>query len=338
MKIRILQPVLPFLALPLLSVAALGQTTGVAHPDEFDDTTAQAPRQTLHYAKPSHDADSSTAVIQAAPASSAPATVQSYPATAPVSETSYPATGSAPAVAAEPTPALIIRQPDPSSVVITAAPATYTPVQSASLPVAHQAAIEDDSGIVMSVPLRPHELGSGTVLKTRLNQNFSTENTTVGAAFSAELLADAGHSGEVLLPAGSVIRGHITAVHGGKRIGGPASLRLQPTSVTLPDGSTYPLHATVSGLDGYADGKVTDEGAIQPKGHPKETAAALGLTTTAAAVTGAVVGGGVGAVVGAGIGAGIGTVVWLKQDQQETLPAGTGIYLSLDEPLQLAPR
>ena len=330
-KFRILQPVLPFLALPLLAASALGQTTGVSNPDQLNDTDAGAPpRQTLHYVKPAN-ADSTAPVAQtSAPAVSTPE-AQSYPATGPASEVSFPATGPvtvtvAATQSAQPAPALIVRQPEPN------------PAQTAYVQPEHLAPANDDSGIVMAAPDVPFQLGSGTVLKARLDQQFSTETTTVGTAFTAQLLADAGHSGEVLLPAGSVIHGRVTAVHGGKRIGGPASLRLQPQSVTLPDGATYPLLATVSGVDGDLDGHVTDEGAIQPNGHPKQTAEALGLTTAAATVTGAVIGGGVGAVVGAGIGVGVGTIVWLKQDQQEHLPSGTTLYFSLDEPLQLSPR
>ncbi len=320
-KFRILQPVLPFLALPLLTVSALGQATGVAHPDRLNDV--DTPQQSDHYVKPSHTPASDSTPVQA----NTSINEQSYPATGAVPQISDPSTGTAGGQTAA-MPALIVRQPTAS---------TYAPVQTASAQPQRRELADDDDGIVSSVAYSPHELNSGTVLKARLKESLSTETAVVGKAFSAELLADAGHSGEVLLPAGSIVHGRVTAVHGGKRIGGPASIRLQPQSVTLPDGTVYPLRATVSGIDDYSDSRVTDEGAVQLKGHPRETAAALGLATGAAAVTGAVVGGGVGAVVGAGIGAGIGTVVWLKQDQQEKLPADTTIYFSLDEPLQLNP-
>lgn len=314
---------LPFLALPLLALSALGQTTGVSHPDQQNDTDALT--QTAHYAKPSHATVAVPQETKAAVAETAASTPY---------DVSYPATGPAPQALpkAQATPALIVRQPAP------ARNSNGTHIEAASYQPEPREPADNDDGIVTTVPTRPHELASGTVLKARLKESLSTQKTAVGSSFSAVLLADAGHSGEVLLPAGSIIHGRITAVHGGKRIGGVASMRLQPQSVTLPDGTLYPLQATVSGLDGYADGKVTDEGAIQAKGHPKETAAALGLATGTAAVTGAVVAGGVGAVIGAGIGAGIGTVVWLKQDQQEKLPPDTILYFSLDEPLQLASR
>ena len=332
MRLRILQPVLPFLALPLLSACALGQATGVAHPDQLDDSIATT--QGDHYVKPSH---------RSAPELPAPV-VQASPQDAPTQQAaqtsdepqSFPATGSAPARTAascpspQPTPALIERTQTTAS---STNYESHQPVQTASLKLAGA-----DDGVVSSVPNVPHQLNSGVVLKARLDQTLSTENSTVGSAFSAALLADVGHDGEVLLPAGSVVRGRITAVRGSKIVGSAASIRLQPEAVTLPDGTHYALHATVSDLDGFDGARVTDEGAIQARVNPKVAGGAAGLTTTTGAVTGAMIGGGVGAAVGATVGAGVGAYWWIKGNRQETLPQGTTIYFSLDEPLQLNPR
>ena len=338
MKTSLLRPVLPFLALPLLTASALGQTTGVAHPDSDSDTTIQTQAGTDHYVKPTHAATSEAVQASTQTTASTPATEpQSYPATA----SSYPATGPASAAPvtremapAEPT--LSERRPLPP-VSISGSAATCAPVQTAHADEGRRE-LDGDDGIVLAAPDRAHELHAGTILRVRLDQTVSTEETPVGTRFSAQLLSAAGHSGEIMLPAGSTVLGRVTKVHGGKRITGAASLRLQPDTVNLPDGTSYHLAATVSGLEGYTDSKVNGEGTIIAKTHPEVDVAALGLTTGAAAVTGAVVGGGVGAAVGAGIGAGVGTYLWLNREHQETLPSGTGLLLSLDEPLQVSPR
>ncbi len=322
MKLKYLQPVLPFVALPLFTVSALAQTTGVSHPEQ-DDSTAVTPAQSSHYVMPSH---------QSAQAPTTPQ--QSYPATAPAPAASYPATGPAPTQDATPTPALIVRQP-----LSSAAPAghpadSYAPAETARYEPEPAGASREDDGVVQ-IRLVPHQLNEGVVLKTRLDQPLSTETSVRGTEFTAQLLADAGHSGEVLLPAGSVIHGRVTQVHGGKRINGTASIRLQAESVTLPDGSSYPLRATVSGITSDEDQHVNAEGAIQPNTHPKKTAIAIGSVTGAGTIMGAALGAGVGAGVGALVGAGAGTIFWLKQDSQTTLPQGTTIFFSLDEPLQL---
>ncbi len=333
-KLKSLPPVLsllPALASPLFAVAALGQTTGVSRPEEsperFDAaTTAQAE----HYVKPSH--------ANAAPVS--------YP-------TSYAATGPAPSAPAESypaanhTPALIVREPAAACTLPSTAPTGQSSVETAGLRSERGESTDhgeraphagDDDGIVLSVPQNPHELNLGTVLKARLTHTVSTETTHVGAPFSAELIGEVARGGEVFLPAGSVIHGRVTAIHGGKRIGGLAAIRLRPDSVTLPDGTRYVLHASVSDVEGFDDIHVNDEGVIQPRTYPKTTLAVLGGTTATAAVAGALIGGGVGAVVGAGIGAGVGAYWWLNRDHQETLPPGSTLYFSLDEPLELNPR
>ncbi len=353
------QPLFSALALPLLAASGLAQTTGVAHPDTPDDTvqTTGQPATTDHYVMPSHVNAPAPAPAQAYTATatypvqnpgtavSYPATAVSYPATAvsyPATAVSYPATGSAaqpiPAPgdqapqSTEPSPALLTRQPgagQPSSF------AAYPPAETAAA--RHERLADGDYGIVTEVPAQPFELPAGTVLKTRLDTHIGTEETRVGTQFTAQLLAEAGHGGHVLLPAGSVIRGRVTTAHGGRRIAGSAALRLQPESITLPDGVVYRLDATLSDVEGADIVHVNSEGTVKPKTDVKATAAVLGGTAAVAAVTGAVIGGGVGALVGAGIGAGIGTVVWLRQDQQATLPVGTTLFFSLDQSLQLNP-
>jgi hypothetical protein len=232
----------------------------------------------------------------------------------------------------------------PSATVTVTTPAPSTPVlyqrnpptQSAS--VSTMGAVGDPDGqIVTEVPIGPNELPIGAHLNGTLQQPISTKTTLQGSRFTATLSAEVGRNGVVLLPAGSIVYGRITRIHGGRRISGPSAIRLQPESVSLPDGTTYPIWAEVTDLDHYADSHVNNEGTIVGNTHPGETAAAVGLTTTSAVVVGAVVGGGVGAVVGLGVGAGAATVWWLRHDRQQELPTGTSIVFTLNTPLQLAP-
>ena len=313
MTLNTLKPVLPAILLPFLALSASAQAvTGYSHPDTSTDIAAQGD----HYVKPSQ--------AQQAPA---------Y-------QDSYPATATAPQPQAQ--PALISREPATGAPMPAVAPSQYVPYTAAPVQTAAVAAPQpgvegNDDGIVLAVPTRPHELNRGTLLHARLRETLTTQSTNVGSTFTAELLADVGHSGEVMLPAGSLIRGHISAVHGGKRISGQASMRLQPETVSLPDGTLYALNAQITDLDTTEDVRVNDEGTVVLRSHPKATAAVLGGVTATAAVTGAVIGGGVGAAVGAVAGAGVATAWWLKRDVQETLPAGSTIIFALDEPLTVTP-
>jgi hypothetical protein len=227
--------------------------------------------------------------------------------------------------------------------VTVTAPAPSTPVLIERHPVIQMAsssglgAVGDPDGqIVTEVPVGPNELPIGARLKGTLQQPISTQSTLAGSRFTATLSSDVSRNGVVLLPAGSIIYGRITRIHGGRRISGPSAIRLQPESISLPDGTTYPLRAEVTDLDHYADSHVNDEGTIVGNTHPGETAAAVGLTTTAAVVVGAVVAGPVGAGVGLGVGAGASAIWWLKHDRQQELPSGTSIVFTLNTPLQLA--
>jgi hypothetical protein len=195
---------------------------------------------------------------------------------------------------------------------------------------------DPDAMIVTSVPDVPGQLNEGTVLRARLQNPLSTEQTHVGDTFLAELVAPVMQHGQVLIPVGAQIRGRISEVHGGHRFTGRASIRLQPEVVTLPDGSSHRLYAQLIDLDNFADAHVNSEGTVIGTDHPKAMAAALGLTTASATVAGAVIGGGVGAAVGAGIGVGAGAIWWLKRDVQQELPVGTGLVFSLDEPLSVS--
>lgn len=295
-----------------LAVAALfllpaahpfAQMSGTSHPEDLDDTVPTVPVDNTHYVPPTHDAQP-----------------------APAQASAVPDPDSADNAPTEP---VLYRH---------SAPAASSPVQTAAL--THVDPTLDvtsdvNSGVVTSVPMGPNELPIGTLLKAKLQQPISTLTTAEGARFTAVLSTSVTHDGATLIPSGSFVYGRVTRIHGGRRIGGPSVIRLQPDSVSLPDGSTYKLNAEVNDIDDFQASHVNDEGTIVGSGRPALAAGAIGLSTTGAVVAGAMVGGPVGAVVGLGVGAGASTVVWLKQDRQQRLPAGTQIVFALNDSLQL---
>lgn len=191
-----------------------------------------------------------------------------------------------------------------------------------------------DAMIVTSVPEREGTLREGTLLKTKMMEMVSTETTMRGARFTAEVTEPIERNGRVIIPVGSIVEGQVTEVRGGRRITGGAALHLETRDVLLPDGTHYVVHAQVVEAGEF---KLTDEGTLKKRDHPKETLAVMGGVTGAAAVTGAVIGGGVGAAVGAGIGAGVSTVIWLKQDRQATLEKNAPLVFSLTTAMMLTP-
>ncbi len=196
---------------------------------------------------------------------------------------------------------------------------------------------DPDANIVTTVEERPGEVREGTLLRARVKQRLSTVTTQPGTKFTAELAEPVEKDGRVVLPAGAVLEGRVTEVHGGRRISGAAMMHLEPRSVTLPDGTQYMIHAQLVDTGQVGHVKVDNEGTMVRRDHPKETLAAVGLATGGAAVAGGMIGGGVGAVVGAGIGAGAGAIVWLKEDRQAVLPEDTLLVFSLTEAMPVMP-
>ncbi len=315
MQPKALKPALPALLLPFLALACPAQTySGVAHPEQGTNAV-----QTDHYVKPSS---------RVAAASQTPP---------PAYQDSYPATGTVPAQ-----PVLLPREamPAPAQAPASISEAHAVPMsaETIALPGAGSATDPADGEIVLEAPSRPHELHRGTLLHARLREALNTKTTPEGATFTAELIEDVGHHGEVMLPAGSLIRGHISSIHGGKRISGGAAMHLRPETVSLPDGTLYRLDAQLTAIDSAQDLRVNDEGTVVLHSNAKAAVAVIGGVTATAAVTGAVVGGGVGAAVGAIAGAGVGTAVYLKREVQENLPRGANVIFALDQPLVVTPR
>ena len=246
---------------------------------------------------------------------------------------------------AVPTPKV---QAKPSATVPAAAPATTEvygayvpyrgPASSSAASVSTPMPVEnpEDAMIVTSVPERKGELREGTLLKTRMMETLSTSTTLRGTRFTAEVTEPIERDGRVIVPVGSILEGQVTEVHGGRRISGAAALHLETRNVTLPDGTHYIVHAQLVDT-GKSEFKITDEGTLKRKDHPKEMLAVAGGVTGAGAVSGAMIGGGVGAIVGASIGAGVSTVIWLKQDRQATLPKDISMIFSLTTPMILTP-
>ena len=284
----------------VLPAAALSaQTTGVSRPESLDDNiTVSAP---------------------AAPAAVAASAKPAEP-------------------AATPAPVLQVRTE--------ATPAPHPELVADAMPLRADSTLESrftatpdpDAGIVTAYPAVKNGLSEGTLLRARLNQVLSSRTTVTGSHFTAELTTDVLRDGKVLLPAGATLRGRVTEIRNGHKLGGAASMHLEPESITLPDGNLYRVDARVIDLaDDEKNSRVNEEGTIIRSSHAKATFAALGLTTGSAAAAGAVLGGGVGAVVGAGIGAGVGAIWWMRRDREETLAQGTELVFSLDRNLILTP-
>ena len=163
-----------------------------------------------------------------------------------------------------------------------------------------------------------YEIPPGTELDVRLLGSLNSGTAQVEDRFEATTIADLNLDGRTAVPAGSVLRGVVTAVEPGTRTNRTSKMTVSFDQLTV-NGRSYPIRATVTQA-------IQGEGI---KGELPRTGVGAGV----GAVLGGLLGGVKGAVVGAVIGAG-GTVAATEGKEVE-LPQGTVLRMRFDAPVQL---
>jgi hypothetical protein len=164
------------------------------------------------------------------------------------------------------------------------------------------------------------EIPSGTEVDVRLQNTLSSGTAQVEDRFEGTTLVDLNVSGRTAIPAGSVMRGVVTAVEPATRTNRTARMTVSFDQVTI-DGRTYPMRGTVTE-------------AIEGSGIRGEAGRA-GAGAAVGGLLGAVLGGVKGAVLGAVIGAG-GTIAATEGKEVE-LPQGSVLRVRIDAPVQVQP-
>ena len=167
------------------------------------------------------------------------------------------------------------------------------------------------SGTRMDIPV-------GTELDVRLQQSLSSATAAVEDRFEATTLVDLKDGDRVMIPAGSVMRGVISAVTKTTRTERKGSLTLAFDQVRI-NGRDYPIRATVTQ-------------AIESEGIKGE-AGKIGAGAGVGMIIGGILGGVKGALAGILIGGG-GTIAATEGKDVE-LAAGTVLRVRLDSGLNL---
>jgi hypothetical protein len=165
----------------------------------------------------------------------------------------------------------------------------------------------------------PNEIRVGTEFDVRLQNALSSKTSQVEDRIEATTMVDLrDEDGRVTVPAGSVMRGIVTAVKRATRTDRKGSLAVTFDRVTI-NGLSYPIHATVSQA-------LESEGIMGEKQK-------IGIGAGVGAILGAILGGGKGALAGILIGGG-GTIAATEGKDVE-LASGTVLRVRLDSPLDL---
>ncbi len=180
---------------------------------------------------------------------------------------------------------------------------------------------------------------AGTTIHCRLTQTLTTGLNFQGDRFTANVSEPLMINGHEAIPAGSTLEGRISWMQRPGRIKGPGEMRLSAEKLTLPDGRTFPLNATLMTAYGAEGVKVTgEEGAVRGPTSRVKDLREVGLGMGAGGFLGTIFGGFHGAVVGGAIGGAAGLVDTLRKRGPElTLPSGTQLNYQLTRDLVIGP-
>jgi hypothetical protein len=158
----------------------------------------------------------------------------------------------------------------------------------------------------------------GQEIDVRLQATLSSDTAQVEQRFEATTLVDLYRGSEVLIPAGSILRGVVSSVQRAGRVERRGSLTLSFDQVTVR-GRSYPMRGTVTE-------------ALRGEGIKGE-AGRIGAGAGVGAIIGGILGGVRGALLGVLIGGG-GTIA-ATEGTDVTLPAGTVLRVRLDSPPEI---
>jgi outer membrane murein-binding lipoprotein Lpp len=162
----------------------------------------------------------------------------------------------------------------------------------------------------------PGVIPSGTEIDVRLETALSSDTNQVEDRFEATTIVDLRQDGRVVIPAGSRVRGVVTAVDDAGRIERKGRLSLSFDQVTI-NGRNYPIRGTVTQ-------------ALEAGGY-KDDAGKIGTGAAVGGIIGGILGGLKGAIAGILIGGG--GVVAATEGENVELPAGTVLRMRLDQDL-----
>jgi outer membrane biosynthesis protein TonB len=164
---------------------------------------------------------------------------------------------------------------------------------------------------------------SGTTLAVRLTDAIDSETSQPGQTFHATLDSPLAVEGEVAIPAGYDVEGHIVEVKSAGKFAGQSLLALQLDRISA-GGKYYNIQ--------------TDQYRRQGSSRGKNTAEKVGAGAGIGAIIGAIAGGGKGAAIGAAAGGGLGGGVQAAtKGQQIKLASETVLNFTLQGPLTVVP-
>ena len=177
---------------------------------------------------------------------------------------------------------------------------------------------------VASTPLPPPApkkvtIPAGTTMAIRLVDPISSETSQPGQTFRATLDSPLSSEGDVAIPSGYDVQGHVVDVKSAGKFAGKSELVLQLDRIMV-GGKSYNIQ--------------TDQYRRAGSSRSTNTAEKVGVGAAIGAIIGGIAGGGKGAGIGAAAGGGLGGGVQAAtKGQQIKLPSETVLNFTLQSPL-----
>jgi len=235
----------------------------------------------------------------------------------------------APAPVETPKPAPATRrEPKRRPAVKEAAEVAAAGTGAAGMAMAHQDSMAPPAPAAPAPPPPPPPpqkvtIAAGTTLAVRLVDTIDSEKNQAGETFKATLNSPLAVEGDVAIPAGYDVEGHIVDVKSAGKFAGQSLLVLQLDRISV-GGKSYSVQ--------------TDEYKRQGSSRGKNTAEKVGAGAAIGAIIGGIAGGGKGAAIGAAAGGGLGGGVQAAtKGQQIKLPSETVLNFTLQSPLTVIP-
>jgi hypothetical protein len=160
---------------------------------------------------------------------------------------------------------------------------------------------------------------SGTAMAIRLVDAIDSETAQPGQTFRATLDSPLSSEGDVAVPSGYDVQGHVVDVKSAGKFAGKSELVLQLDRIMV-GGKSYSIQ--------------TDQYRREGSSRGKNTAEKVGAGAAIGAIIGGIAGGGKGAGIGAAAGGGLGGGVQAAtKGQQIKLPSETVLNFTLQSPL-----
>jgi hypothetical protein len=166
-------------------------------------------------------------------------------------------------------------------------------------------------------------LPEGTIIRLRTNDKLSSKDAQTGSRFTSTVVTPVYAKGFEVIPAGSIVAGHVTHVERASRKSQAGSLNVTFTSLELPNGA----HHSISGSLAASD-SADNEGQVNGKSSKERNAKFIGRGV----VVGGLMNGAAGVVTGGLVGAARGLI---KKGEEAEVSPGTEFNVVLNHGVSL---